>query len=74
MAIHKGVGYRTPRTQAVKMGTQSSGFEGGLPYDAMGGIPASVARGSYNDFADEAKLSGSKNKPSIHFETPFVLK
>jgi hypothetical protein len=74
MAAHKGVGYRTPRTQAMKMGTEAKGFEGGIPYDAMGGVPSSVARGSYNDFADEAKLSIGKNKASIHYTMPFVLK
>jgi hypothetical protein len=71
---HKGVGYRTPRTQAMKMGTEAKGFEGAMPYHAMAGVPASLAMGSYNDFADEAKLSGSKNKPSIHYAMPFVLK
>lgn len=74
MAAHKGVGYRTPRTQAIKMGTESKGFEGAMPYDSMAGVPAGVAMGSYNDFADEAKLSANKNKPSIHYTMPFVLK
>ena len=30
---------RSPRTQALKMGTDPRGFEGQMPYDAHAGIP-----------------------------------
>lgn len=73
--LHKGVGYRTPRTQAIKMGTESKGFAGELPYDAQAGVPASMTGGRYYDnAADEAKMQPGQNKPSVHKDIPFVLK
>lgn len=72
--VHKGVGYRTPRTQAMKLGTSAKGFEGALPYDAQSGIPASMAAGQYKDFAEDAKASPSQIKPSVASGLPFALK
>ena len=37
--IYKGPAMRSSRTQAIKMGTNPKGFEGGVGYDAQGGHP-----------------------------------
>lgn len=72
--IHKGVGYRTPRTQAIKLGTSPKGFEGMVNYDSMAGVPASMSHGHYQDSADDAKLPAGKAKPSVSHGAPFLLK
>lgn len=43
MAIHKGVGMRTPRTRAIEIGTDPAGFAGGVDMEgdpARAGHPA----------------------------------
>lgn len=72
--VHKGVGFRTPRTQAIKMGTSAKGFEGALEYDARSGVPSAMASANYQDAAEEAKMPASKDKPSMASGMPFALK
>jgi len=43
MAIHRGPGMRTSRTQAIDMGTNPKGFEGGIEYCAQCGHPVGGA-------------------------------
>lgn len=75
MAAHKGLGYRTPRTQAMKMGTKSEGFAGAMPYDSLAGVPVSMVHGQYHDSAsEEAKMQAGQDRPSAQKNLPFALK
>jgi hypothetical protein len=73
MAIHPGVGLRTPRTRAVEIGTASAGFEGQLTYNSQRGVPDSAPYpiGEYKNNA-EAALPKAGSSPVI--PTPFTLK
>lgn len=61
---------RTPRTQALKMGTDPRGFEGQIPYDAHAGIPAS-APSAGQSYQSAGPFVGGGSGP-VNTPTPFA--
>lgn len=61
---------RTPRTQALKMGTDPRGFEGQIPYDAHAGIPMGVT-GAGQSYQSAGPFVGGPGG-AINTATPFA--
>ena len=64
------VTHTTPRKQALA-NSDSSKFDGAIPYDPAAGTPSSETGGTYNDSANQAKTGGPGPRPGV---APFVLR
>lgn len=60
-------GLRSPRKRALEIGTEPSGFAGGIAYDPTAGVPASASTGHYVELPPQISSSGSP----INTPTPF---
>lgn len=63
-------GLRSPRKQALAMGTDPAGFQGGLEYDAQAGVPVlpGMPLGTYQSLPPQiSSVGGAINTP-----TPFT--
>lgn len=63
---------RTPRTQALKMGTDPRGFADQIPYDAHAGIPMGVT-GAGQSYKSAGPFVSAEGSP-INTPKPFGIK
>ena len=71
-AGYKGpnVPHRTSRKRAIEIGTNPAGFKGGVDYNAQAGTTAALAKGTYHDPAEAARV---RPGGSQQLELPFTL-
>jgi hypothetical protein len=60
---------RSPRKQALSMGTVPSLFTGEALYDSQAGVPAAMAQGHYQDLPPQISTSTTP----VDSNTPFAL-
>jgi hypothetical protein len=66
--VHHGVGTRTPRTQAEKIGVDAANFDDGVPFNPVTGLPSSVDTGLAKD-----EPPSVSDAPAIPETKPFAL-
>ncbi len=69
MPISSPGSLRSPRKQALSMGTSPSLFTGEAAYDSQAGVPSAMAHGHYQDLPPQLDT----NTKPMDSTTPFVL-